>query len=151
MIFRKPWLSLAHSSHGEYQYNSSKRNIKGYLDSRKIIKPSYLRTQKELWELPLHGCIRNGLLMCLKAFLECLEAIWVLFFEKTIKIPDLNTFSQSFDKSYGPQNRVEFQTLAELITKNKNSIQFGISAKVSHKSIFYGKITPRLFAPLEGT
>ena len=58
-------------------------------DFQKIIKSCYLRTRKELWELPLHGCIRNELLMCLKVFLECLEVIWILFFEKTIKIPGL--------------------------------------------------------------
>ena len=129
-----------------YWYFLCEECISEIQDFRKIIKSSYLRTQKELWELPLHGCIRNGLLMCLKAFLECLEAIWVLFFEKTIKIPDLNTFSQSFDKSYDPQNRVEFQTLAELITKNKNSNQFGISAKVSSMYLVYGKITLGAFA-----
>ena len=81
-----------------------------------------------------------------ESVLECLEAIWVLFFEKTIKIPDLNTFSQSFDKSYGPHFWSENQTLAELITKNKNSNQFGISAKVSCMYLVYGKITPRPFA-----
>ena len=81
-----------------------------------------------------------------EAFLECLEAIWVLFFEKTIKIPDLNTFSQSFDKSYGPHFWSENQTLAELITKKKNSNQFGILAKVSSMHLVYGKITPGAFA-----
>ena len=84
--------------------------------------------------------------MCLKAFLECLEAIWILFFDKTIKIPDLNTFSQSFDKSYGPHFWAENQTLAELITKKKNSTQFGISEKVSSMHLVYGKITPEAFA-----
>ena len=49
------------------------------------------------------------------------------------------------------KNLVEFQTLAELITKNKNSIQFGISEKNSPMSIFYGKITPRPFALLQDT
>ncbi len=55
------------------------------------------------------------------------------------------------DKSYGSHFRSENQTLAELITKNKNSNQFGILVKVSSMSIFYGKITPRPFAPFQST
>ena len=96
---------------------------------RKIIKPSYLRTQKELWELPLHGCIRNGLLMCLKVFLECLNAIWILFFEKNIKFSGLIAFDQRFDKSYAPHFWPEDQTFDELISKMKTPNSFGISLK----------------------
>ena len=67
-------------------------------------------------------------------------------FAKTIKISDLITLRQSFVKSYAPHFWSEEQTLAELITKNKNSIQFGVSAKVSSMHLVYGKITPRPFA-----
>ena len=56
------------------------------------MKSSY---QKELWELPLHGCIRNELLMCLKVFLECLEAIWILFSRKPTKILGLTPYGQA--------------------------------------------------------
>ena len=65
--------------------------------------------------------------MCLKVFLECLEAIWDLFFAKTIKIPDLITFGQGFDKSYGPHFWPEAQTFDELISKMKKPNPFGIS------------------------
>ena len=146
MIFRKLRLSFMFRLLEFYWHSLCEECISEIQDFRKIIKSSYLRTQKELWELPLHGCIRNGLLMCLKVFLECLETIWILFLEKTIKNADLITFSQSFDKSYGPQNRVEFQTLAELISKKKNSNPFGISAKISSMHLVYGKITPGAFA-----
>ena len=63
----------------------------------KFIKSSYLRAQKELWELPLHGCIRNGMFMCVEVFLGCLEAIWTHFFEKTIKNSYLIDLGQRFD------------------------------------------------------
>ena len=114
-----------------YWYSLCEECVSESQGFRKIIKSSYLRTQKELWKLPLHGCISNGLLMYLEVYLECLGAIWIVFFEKTIKIPDLITFGQSFDKSYAPHFWSEDQTLAELISKKKNSNQFGISAKCS--------------------
>ena len=93
-----------------YWYFLCEECISKMLGFRKIIKSSYLRTQKELWKLPLHGCISNGLLMYLEVYLECLGAIWIVFFEKTIKIPDLITFGQSFDKSYAPHFWSEDQT-----------------------------------------
>ena len=111
------------------------------LGFRKIIKSSYLRTQKELWELPLHGCIRNGLLMCLKVFLECLEAIWILFFEKTIKIPGLIAFDQRFDKSYALHIWPEDQTFDELISKMETPNSFGISLEQCSMCIVYRKNT----------
>ena len=79
-----------------------KRYVNEFSDFRKIIKSSYLRAQKELWELPLHRYIRNGLLMGLKVFLESLGTIWVTFFKKIIKISGLITLYQRFDKSYAP-------------------------------------------------
>ena len=54
---------------GFYSNFLCKRYVNEFSDFRKIIKSSYLRAQKELWELPLHRYIRNGLLMCLKVFL----------------------------------------------------------------------------------
>jgi hypothetical protein len=84
--------------------------------------------------------------MHLKVFLECLETIWVLYFAKTLKISGLIAFGQSFDKSCALHFWLEGSTFAELITKKKNSNQFGISAKVSSMHLVYGKITPGAFA-----
>ena len=67
---------------GFYSNFLCKRYVNEFSDFRKIIKSSYLRAQKELWELPLHRYIRNGLLMCLKVFLDCLGTIWTVFFQQ---------------------------------------------------------------------
>ena len=91
MIFRKFSYPRMFRLLGSYSNFLCKRYVNEFSDFRKIIKSSYLRAQKELWELPLHRYIRNGLLMCLKVFLDCLGTIWTLFFNKTIKISGLIT------------------------------------------------------------
>ena len=60
---------------GFYSNFLCKRYVNEFNYFRKIIKSRYLRAQKELWELSLHRDIRNGLLMCLKVFLDCLGTI----------------------------------------------------------------------------
>ena len=44
----------------------------------------YLRAQKELCELPLHGCVRIGTFMRPAVFVNPLQVIWTLFFAKNM-------------------------------------------------------------------
>ena len=140
MIFRKFRYPLMFRLLGFYSNFLCKRYVNEFSDFRKIIKSSYLRAQKELWELPLHRYIRNGLLMCLKVFLDCLGTIWTLFFNKTIKIPGLITLCQSVDKSYAPIFWRMKPTSSDLISTMNCSIHFGFSSAFRPMHVLYGKI-----------
>ena len=141
MTFRKFRYPFMFRLLGFYSNFLCKRYVNEFSDFRKIIKSSYLRAQKELWELPLHRYIRNGLLMGLKVFLECFGTIWILFFKKTIKFSGLTTLCQSFDKSYGSVFSAELQFFDELISQMKNPNHFGISLEQCSMCIVYRKNT----------